>query len=441
MLFHHSLVQWVAAEISRFSRYYDHLIQWMPLPHDFGALREAIDCPQKSWVDAGQVAALEPSSDQRRLILLNGNFNHHFDIQNLLSQLKPQLSRSSRLVVVAYNPYFKWLYRLANRLGLRHGEIPFTFMTHTELQHLAKLSGYEVVRIRAAGYFPWKGLGLGRVINTWFPVLPGLRHLSWTSIVLLRPVIAETRPPSLSIIIPARNESGNIELALKRLPALPTQDIEMIFVEGHSRDNTWETIQTMAVKYQDQFPIKTIQQRGIGKADAVRLGFAQATKQLLIILDADLTMPPEQILRFYEAYTEGKADFINGNRLLYPMEGEAMRFLNQLGNITFAKLLAWILETSLGDSLCGTKLVTAQDYLRMIRWRQDFGDFDPFGDYELIFPAVELGLGIIDIPIRYGARTYGSTNIKRFTHGFMLLKMILVGFIKIKLGGIRRMPS
>jgi len=166
----------------------------------------------------------------------------------------------------------------------------------------------------------------------------------------------------------------------------------------------------------------------------VRLGFANATQQLLVILDADLTIPPEMLRRFYEAYCQGHGDFINGSRLVYPMEGEAMRFLNRLGNIFFAKMLSAILDVRIGDSLCGTKLVTRSDYQRMLAWRSDFGDFDPFGDFELLFPAAVLGLGIVDIPIRYLARTYGATSIQRFRHGLLLFKMTWIGLMRIKMG-------
>lgn len=177
-----------------------------------------------------------------------------------------------------------------------------------------------------------------------------------------------------------------------------------------------------------------MQQSGKGKADAVRLGFSHATQPLLVILDADLTMPPEMLGRFYGAYCQGYGDFINGSRLVYPMEGEAMRFLNRLGNIFFAKMLSAILDLRIGDSLCGTKLLARADYQRMVAWRKDFGDFDPFGDFELLFPAAVLGLGIVDIPVRYLARTYGETNIQRFRHGLLLLKMTWVGLLRVKMG-------
>ena len=214
--------------------------------------------------------------------------------------------------------------------------------------------------------------------------------------------------------------------------------LEIIFVEGHSDDGTWDEIQRVKAKYGRQFQISAYQQTGKGKADAVRLGFSKATGDLLTILDADLTMPPELLPRFTNAYREGRADFINGSRIVYPMEGEAMRFLNRLGNVFFAKALTWVLDTRIGDSLCGTKLVTRHDYARMKAWRDDFGDFDPFGDFELLFPAAILGLGVVDIPIRYRARTYGTTNINRFRHGLLLLRMTLVGFFRIKMA---RLPG
>ena len=210
--------------------------------------------------------------------------------------------------------------------------------------------------------------------------------------------------------------------------------LKLIYVEGHSSDNTWEEIQRVMPLYQDRIKLSAYQQTGKGKSDAVRLGFSKAKNELLTILDADLTMPPELLTRFYDAYCEGYGDFINGSRLVYPMEGEAMRFLNHLGNVFFAKAVSIVLGTKLGDTLCGTKLVTRYDYERMIQWRNDFGDFDPFGDFELLFPASVLSLGVIDIAIRYRDRTYGSTNISRFRHGLMLLKMTAIGLVKIKTG-------
>ncbi len=116
------------------------------------------------------------------------------------------------------------------------------------------------------------------------------------------------------------------------------------------------------------------------------------------------------------------------------MEGEAMRPLNRLGNVFFAKALSLILDIPISDALCGTKLLSRRDYERFVRWRSDFGEFDPFGDFELLFPAATMALGTVDIAVRYRDRTYGSTSIRRFAHGFELLKMTAIGFFRIKFG-------
>ena len=430
----------LAGELSTLTRYYDRLIQWLPREDDKGMLLAAMDAPIKQSIGRHDpFPDLSGENEKRTAILVNGTFNHDFDIQGLLVQLKSNLSRTSRVIVVLYNPYLRWLYNLANRLGIRKGELPTTFITQIDLQNLVKVAGYEIVRQRLALYFPWKMLGLGNTINRVFPLVPLVRWLSLTSIVVLRPLTPPSRP-GISCVIPARNERGNIENALKRFPELGC-DTEIIFVEGHSNDGTWEEIQRVRAVYGDRYRIQALQQAGKGKADAVRLGFAHATQPLLLILDADLTMPPEMLGRFYEAYCQGYGDFINGSRLVYPMEGEAMRFLNRLGNIFFAKMLSAILDQRIGDSLCGTKLLTRSDYRRVEAWRRDFGDFDPFGDFELLFPAAVLGLGTVDIPVRYLARTYGETNIRRFRHGLLLLKMTWVALIRIKVGVTRKFQT
>lgn len=421
----------MARELSTLTRYYDRVIQWMPRNEDTGLLLSEVDCHSKSTVALGEdFPDLSAEETKRTAILINGTLNHHFDIQGLFLELRPKLARTSRLLLVLYNPYFRWLYALANRMGWREGELPESFITSHDLEVLAKLSGFEIARQRPCGYFPFRVLGFGDLINRVFSVLPFVRRFSLTYLVILRPVL-KTMNPGLTCLIPARNERGNIENALLRFPNLGCQ-VEIIFVEGHSTDGTWEEIQRVALRYKDRFQIKTFQQTGKGKADAVRLGFSHASESLLTILDADLTMPPEMLGRFYRAYCEGLGDFINGSRLVYPMEGNAMRFLNRLGNIFFAKMLSWVLDVRLGDSLCGTKLLARHDYERMKVWRQDFGDFDPFGDFELIFPAALLGLGLIDVPIRYLARSYGETNISRFSHGLQLLRMTAIGFFRIK---------
>lgn len=424
----------IAAEISAITRLFDKVVTLCRGAEDASPLYGMVEAQVHQQVQSSEElgATLSGGLDYTA-VLLNGTFNHEYDIEGLLRGLWNSLSRTSRVIAVMYNPYLKWLYHLANRFGIRQGEEPSTFVTSTDLRNISALAGFEVVRVRPAAFFPWRLGGVGEILNRVCAALPLVRYFSLAWVVVLRPIKPATTLPSLSIVIPARNERGNIESALKRMPDLGITP-EVIFVEGHSTDGTWEEIERVASLYRDKFPIQCFRQEGKGKADAVRLGFSKAKGDLVTILDADLTMPPELLGRFYEAWTNGLADFINGNRLVYPMEGQAMKFLNWLGNIFFAKALSFVLDTSLGDSLCGTKLMAKRDYERFVAWRREFGDFDPFGDFELIFPACALGLGVIDVPIRYRDRVYGSTNIRRFYHGMMLFKMTWIGLCRLKIG-------
>jgi hypothetical protein len=434
---HPYLTRVIAAQVSRVTRYYDAVVQLAPLPTDDGSLLKHVEGETRTSVREAEDARPAPeSSGHRTAVLLNGNLNYDLDIEATLTRLKSRLTRLSRVIVVLYNPYFRGVFSLATSLGLRTGPLPTTFVERESLKALAALSGYEVVQVKPTGYVPFAALGLGTLLNRILPAVPLLRWLGAAAVVVLRP-IAVAPPPTLSIVIPCRNERGNIESALTRLPQLPAP-VEVIFVEGHSSDGTWEEVQRVVAAYGDRMKLSAYRQTGKGKSDAVRLGFSKATHELITILDADLTMPPEMLPRFYNAYCAGHADFINGTRLVYPMEGEAMRFLNRLGNVFFAKALSFVLDAHLTDSLCGTKLLRRDDYERMIRWRHDFGDVDPFGDFELLFPAAILGLGIIDVPVYYRARQYGSTNIRRFRDGLVLLRMTLIGLFRVKTGAAPR---
>ena len=238
------------------------------------------------------------------------------------------------------------------------------------------------------------------------------------------------RPLTVSVVIPARNEAGNIADAVRRTPQMGG-GTELIFVEGHSRDDTWEQIQRV-VRENPALKIKHLQQTGRGKGDAVRLGFAVATGDVLMILDADLTMPPEELPKFYDVIASGRAEFANGVRLVYPMDEEAMQFLNLCANKTFGLIFTWLLGQQVKDTLCGTKVLTREHYERIAANRAYFGDFDPFGDFDLLFGAAKLNLKIADVPIRYRQRTYGTTNIQRWSHGWLLLRMVLFAARKLK---------
>ena len=423
----------LANNISKLTRYSDLLVQYQPLEHDSLDLFERVSADKKLIVNnTEELVKSSISEEKRAVILLNGNLNHSLDIQNLLNDIKSGISRFSRLVIVLYNPYFGWIHTLLSKLGIKKDPLPVTFITRTDLKNILDLCGYKITYTKCVGIFPYNLFGLGRIINQVLENIPIIKWLSNVYLIIIRPVVVDKDKRPVSIVIPARNEYGNIRKIINELEAI-NSELEVIFVEGNSTDNTWEEIQKVAEEYKDKFVIKTIQQNGVGKGDAVRLGFSNADNELFTILDADLSVSPELVNYFIDAFHQGHADFINGTRLMYPMEGKAMRYLNWLGNIFFAKSLSWVLEVPLGDSLCGTKLFHRDDYSRMMRWWADFGETDPFGDFELLFPASVIALGITDIPVHYRARTYGDTNIKRFHHGLMLFKIVIIGFLRLKL--------
>ena len=243
----------------------------------------------------------------------------------------------------------------------------------------------------------------------------------------------KTKPysPSTTVLIPCRNEKGNIESAVKRLPDF-CEDLEILYVEGNSQDGTLDEIRRVIAAYPNR-DIKVLIQDGKGKGDAVRKGFDNARGDVLMILDADLTVPPEDLPKFYKAISSGKGEYINGTRLVYPMDDQAMRFLNFWANRTFSVLFTWLLNQRFTDTLCGTKVLTKKNYEKIVANRSYFGDFDPFGDFDLIFGATKLSLKVVEVPIRYAAREYGETQISRFRHGWLLLKMVFFAYKKLKI--------
>jgi glycosyltransferase involved in cell wall biosynthesis len=320
---------------------------------------------------------------------------------------------------------------LAEWFGLREQGPPSNWLASADVVNLLRLAEWEPISIQHRVLFPFYLGGLGQVINRVLtPILPLFCLSVFVVARPLRPVEQQARRLSVSVIIPARNEAGNIAAAVERIPTMGT-GTELIFVEGHSRDDTWSQIQRTAAEH-PHLSIKILRQTGKGKGDAVRAGFAAATGDILMILDADLTMPPEELPKFYEVIASGKAEFANGVRLVYPMDEKAMQFLNLCANKTFGLIFTWLLGQPVKDTLCGTKALSRAHYEKIAANRAYFGDFDPFGDFDLLFGAAKLNLKIADIPIRYRQRTYGETNIQRWRHGWLLLRMVIFAARKLK---------
>ena len=377
--------------------------------------------------DAHDLSDLKETFD---VIILSDLVNDLWDVQRVFEQLQPLCTAHTRIILNFYSRLWQVPLSIARRLKLAGSTLFQNWLTREDVNTLLRLANFEEVRVTQEILWP---LPLGSIANRFLVRLWPFDEMALSNFVIARPApraLARAPEPIVSVIIPARNESGNIKAIFERTPQMG-RETELIFVEGHSKDDTYAAIER-EIGVHSSTPSLLLRQTGIGKADAVRLGFSKARGDVLMILDADMTVPPEDLPRFYEALVSGKGEFINGVRLVYPMEKEAMRTLNFLGNKFFSMAFSWLLGQPIKDTLCGTKVLWKKDYEQIAANRSYFGDFDPFGDYDLIFGAAKLNLKIVDLPIRYRERTYGSTNISRWKHGLLLLRMVAFAARRIK---------
>lgn len=366
-------------------------------------------------------------------VVLNGGLHYERDAQSALAALRARMQERTRLVIVYYSALWRPLTALATGLGLRTKTAELNWLAHSDIANLLLLADFEPVRLEHKVLLPVYVPLVSNFVNRYLAPLPGLSSLCMVNVLVARPAprARAAAAPSVTIVVPARNEAGNIAAIVARVPPMGPDD-EIVFVEGGSRDDTWDRINQVVAHPPPNRRIVAVRQDGKGKGDAVRKGFGLARNDILMILDADLTVPPEDLPKFYNAIVSGKGEFINGSRLVYPMEKRAMRFFNLVGNKFFALAFSYVLGQRLKDTLCGTKVITRRDYQALARHRAYFGDFDPFGDFDLIFGAARMGLKVVELPIAYRERTYGETNISRWRHGTILLAMLVFAARRLK---------
>jgi len=379
--------------------------------------------------DPATLASIEGPFDY---IVIADTIGMFEDIDGTLRLVHHLCEPSTRIIISYYSHLWEPVLKLAEALRLRARQPKINYIATADFLNLMDLADFEMISQEQRQLLPRRWLGLGPFINRFIAPLPGVRKLCLRTYLVGRPVRQfPDRKFSVSILIPCRNESGNIESAILRMPRFGSWQ-EILFVEGNSSDGTFEECERVRDAYKDRWNIKVLKQDGKGKGDAVRKGFSAATGDVLMILDADLTMPPEALPKFHAVIETGKAEFVNGTRLVYPMEREAMRPLNLIANRFFAYLFSYLVNTRLTDTLCGTKVLLRKDYEALARERGYFGNFDPFGDFDLIFGAAKQNLKIVETPIHYKARTFGETQISRFRDGWLLLKMVWFAYRKLK---------
>jgi SAM-dependent methyltransferase len=366
-----------------------------------------------------------PFDETFDVVVMSDLVNDLWDVQAALEQARALCSPATRIVLNFYEKLWQGPLGMVRRLGLANPVQLQNWLSGRDMRNVLHLAGFEVVTESREILLPANVGPVTSLLNRFVVKLWPFERVALTHVMVARPlsgpVGAPPSEPSVSVVVPARNEAGNIESIVERTPLMGSRT-ELIFVEGNSTDDTYATIERVVAAHPDG-DLMLLAQPGRGKGDAVRHGFAHATGDILMILDADMTVAPEELPRFYRAIADGTAEFVNGVRLVYPMEREAMRFLNHLGNRFFGSVFSWLLRQPVKDTLCGTKVLTREAYEVIAANRAYFGDFDPFGDFDLLFGAAKSNLKIVDMPVRYRERTYGDTNIDRWRHGVLLLKM------------------
>jgi ubiquinone/menaquinone biosynthesis C-methylase UbiE len=357
--------------------------------------------------------------------------NDLWDIQCVMQRIARHCHPGTRVILNAYSRLWEIPRRIAEAAGITKRLLTQNWVVVEDLSNLLYLSNLELIRHTQEILWPFWTPGLNALANRYLVKLTPFRWLAMSNILIARPQSTPAWPePVVTVVVPARNEEGNIPHIIDRVPQMGA-GTELIFVEGNSTDDTWGAIQRELAR-RPRLLAKAFKQSGKGKGDAVRKGFQEAGGEVLMILDADLTVAPEDLPRFYEAWRSGHAEFVNGVRLVYPMEDRAMRFFNHIGNKFFSLAFSWLLGQNIKDSLCGTKVLSKQHYQMIAANRSYFGEIDPFGDFDLLFGAAKYNLKIVDLPVRYQERVWGETNIRRWSHGMLLLRMIVKATKKLK---------
>ena len=364
-------------------------------------------------------------------VIISELVNELWDVQSLLVHIERFCSSHTRIIFNFYSHLWNIPLSVAETFKVATPRLSQNWLAPQDMKNLLEISGYESLRSWTEVMMPLRVPALSTALNKYVAKVFPFKHLAIANFLIARRLPEQSlKSPTVSIIIAARNESGHIDELFERIPKMGPAT-EIIFVEGNSTDDTYAAIER-AIAANPLRNCRLIKQPGKGKGDAVRAGFEIATGDILMILDADITVPPEDLPRFYDLLSSGAAEFVNGVRLVYPMEGDAMRFANLVGNKFFSWAFSWLLGQPIRDTLCGTKVLWRSDYDRIAKNRAYFGDFDPFGDFDLLFGAARLNLKILEVPIRYRARRYGETNISRWKHGWLLLRMVAFAAKRIK---------
>jgi len=352
--------------------------------------------------------------------------DHTYDVFELLASVRECVTERTLIVITTSNPLWAPLLWLASRIGRRSRESTRNFITNRDISSILRVLGFDVVEAALALPVPVRIPLLSSVLNAALPDLPVLRYASSTQYVAARPRIPR-EPLSVSVVVPCFNEEGNVRACAERVPDMGAAT-EIIFVDDGSADGTRAAV--LAAMEEDPRVRLIAYNANHGKANAVRAGFDAAQNDVLMILDADMTVAPEDLPKFLAPLQGGTAEFVNGTRLVYPIEGHAMPTVNFVGNKAFCLLISWVLRQRVSDTLCGTKALLRRDYRSM-----PLSGSDRWGDFDLLFGAARQKLRILEIPIHYRERAAGESKMNVRRDGPRFLRASLAGWRMLRRPG------
>ena len=387
-----------------------------------------------AFPDKGEFRQVFEADENFDYILFN-DIGDTVDVLEALRNLKPLCKRHTRLLITTYNHLWEPLVSFAEWVGMKVPRTEQNWLSIADIRNLLRLAGFEALETHRIVLLPKYIPLLSGFLNRFCARLPFLSKLCMTQVVVARMLPPPVSPEELgvSVVIPCKNEKGNVEEAVRRIPGLAGRT-EILFCDDQSTDGTAEEVLRLQAAYPDK-NIRLEYGPGVCKSRNVWTGFNAATGDILMILDADLTTIPEELPYFIDVIASGQAEFVNGSRLVYPVPKGAMNGANMLGNKFFSVAFTYLLGQRVKDTLCGTKVLWKNDWERIKPFVGTWGTEDRWGDYELLFGAAKLNLKILDLPVHYQERIYGSTKMtKVFRNGLVMLKMCWHGFLKLKLG-------
>lgn len=362
------------------------------------------------------------------LIILSDVIEVYDDLHVLFESINELLTENGVLLITSINTKWKIPLKLLEILNLKEKTKQFSHIHNKKFENIAAGVGFELISSKTRQFLPFKLFKIGNIFNKILEIIFFNFRLGIKSYILFRKNNKFFNQMTKSIIIPAKNEEGNLKKLVDRIPK--TLNTELIFSIGESKDKTLEIALEIQQNNKD-FNIKVFEQSKNGKANAVWEAVEKSNGEIIAILDSDISVDPEELVNFYEIIENNYADFVNGTRLIYEMEKGSMRFINRFGNRMFQYLIGKIINEPITDSLCGTKVFKKSLLKNIFWWQKTYKLNDPFGDFDLLFSASYSGAKILEYPIHYRARTYGNTQISRFRDGYKLIIYLIKSFLII----------